>query len=93
MELTIKNIVCMMCGEQITHEDRVLAHLIPKCLKPKDNVLIHLHKECEKKINKLYVNQQTKKYSEKIQKKALNILRDFKASIKLMEDRVKEDGK
>ena len=81
----------MMCGKEVTPDDRIKAHLIPKCLKPKENIVVFLHKKCELKINKLYVTQQKKTEAEKVKKKALNILKDFKMKIKLMEDRIKNE--
>lgn len=80
-----------MCGEEITPADRVRAHLIPKMLKPKNNVFIFLHKKCEKRINDLYVHQQPKKESEKVKKKALNMIKTVKDQIKIMEERIQNE--
>jgi hypothetical protein len=92
MEITIKEDVCLMCGKPISIGSKVKAHLLPKQLKPIHNVFIYLHKECEDRINKLYVNQQTKSEAEKMTKKALNILNDFKLKINIMEDRIKDES-
>ena len=89
-DITIRDNMCMMCGKEILLGNKVRAHLIPKRLNPKANIFIFLHKECEEKINALYVNQQKKPEAEKMKKKALNILNDFKTKIKIMEDRIKD---
>ena len=89
--IKVRNRFCMICGKEIKIDNRIKAHLIPKMLKPKENVIVFLHKECETKINKLYVGQQKKTEAEKIKEKALNLLKDFKLKIKLMEKRINDD--
>jgi methionyl-tRNA synthetase len=58
MNLTIGTDTCMICGKKLDKEDIIKAHLIPKMLKPKDNIFTYFHKECEDKLNKLYICQQ-----------------------------------
>jgi 5-methylcytosine-specific restriction endonuclease McrA len=92
LNIFIRANICFLCGKEITPGNRIRAHLIPKRLHPKHNVFIFLHKECEQEINNIYVNQQTKTEAEKVKKKALNILSDFKLKIKIMEDRINEES-
>lgn len=55
--------VCAICGLPFTDfadERRIKAHMIPKMLNPKFNVIIPLHAKCEDKINALYFVHQKK---------------------------------
>ena len=92
MDITINDKDCMICGKAIGQGNRVRAHLIPKNLKPKFNVFTYFHKECEDLINKLYVSQQKKPEHERVKKKVMNILKDCRSKIKMMETRIMEDG-
>ncbi len=90
MEITITHNLCLICGKKIIHSNKVKAHLIPKCLKPKLNVLVHLHKECEQRINKLYISQQKKPEYERAKKKIMNVLGDLETKIKDIENKINE---
>jgi len=90
INISINSSVCFMCGKAVS-ENRVRAHLLPKSLNPKYHIFCFLHKECERRINNLYVNQQKKREAAKVKKKALNLLEDFKIKIKIMEDRIKKE--
>jgi hypothetical protein len=89
MHLSCKE--CFICGEEITPGKRIRAHLIPKCLKPKHNVIVLLHGECEKKINSLYVSQQKKPYHAKAKKKVLNMLENLHTGIRVLEEKIEEE--
>jgi uncharacterized protein YlaI len=83
--------VCPICGKPITAQNRIRAHLLPKQLNPKYNIFTYLHKECEHRINLLYVNQQVKTNAERAKDKARNMIKDFKTKLEIMEKRIDED--
>ena len=68
----IDSTTCFFCGKSLDKGTRERHHCIPKCLKPKINIIIPLHKKCHEKINAIYVSQQKKDVSIKLK----NILSD-----------------
>ena len=92
MDVIIKNSECPMCGKVISAGKRVKAHLLPKSLKPVHNIFTYLHKECEEKINNLYVNQQKKPYYKKAKKKVLNMIKNLHTGIRILEDKIEKEN-
>lgn len=91
LNLIIKNSHCIMCGKEITNLDRIKSHLLPKRLKPKGNVIVFLHKDCEKRINSLYINQQKKTEGEKVKKKALNLIKDLETKLNIIKNKIQNE--
>lgn len=65
MNIILETDKCLFCGKKLII-DITKHHGIPKCLKPKFNVKIPLHKKCHDKINKLYISQQKKSNDKKL---------------------------
>ncbi len=88
MNIQINTDKCFLCGKKIMHDKKEKHHSIPKCLKPKFNVIIPLCRKCHETINKLYVSQQRKdpniKFKNTLQD-AITKLNDIKDKIKLGE--------
>lgn len=81
--------MCFVCGKKILVKDRDKHHAIPKCMKPKFNVLFFLHNECHTKLNELYVSQQKKNKEKKIK----NIINSAIIGLTKVYDKVEEGEK
>ena len=78
MNILITTEKCMICGKPLSDkENNIKGHLIPKMLKPKDNIMTFFHKECEDRLNGLYVHTQRAPQSKKI----INILKNTIVSL------------
>jgi hypothetical protein len=86
MNIEIKTEKCLLCGKKLGVSGKVRGHLIPKCLKPKINIIGFFHMSCEKTINSLYVSQQKSDRTKRIK----NVLEDTIVKLTSALDRVNE---
>ena len=85
MDIQIHLDKCFFCGKKLDHLKKEKHHAIPRCINPKFNVIIPVHKTCHTKINKMYVSQQRKDPNIKLN----NILEDTIVKLTSMHDKVK----
>lgn len=60
-EIIINSDICYICGKKFQGKaelEKTMHHSIPKCIKPKFNIQIPVHRKCHDEMNRNFIHKQ-----------------------------------